>query len=785
MRKPIFYIILLLCLPAAVSAQEAASPAITRQLQQYTIDHLQEKLFVHTNKTVFVAGEQLWCKLYTTDAQQHHPLGLSKVAYIEILDPSGHPVIQDKLALSAGCGSGVIDLPASLTTGVYTLRAYTQWMRNAGENGFFEQPLTVFNTIHNPEPQQETMSQDHTFDLQFFPEGGQWVDGIESRIGFKATDIFGSGIACSGAILNRRNDTLARFTSLQYGMGSFRFLPQKQETYRAVVRIGDTILTRSLPEIQSTGFVLGAAYNSDTVAVFYKGTDLSDSVYLLVHQNGGQISLLRSKLQEGKTAFIINRQRLPEGLSHLVLFNSKGKPVAERLFFRQPAIPPVLTIHTDRQDYAPRNAVEVQILAGTQSPDLSASVFLLDALESQPASENIVQYLFLGSDLKGKVEDPAYYFRQHPDETQFAAAVDNLMLTQGWSRFSWSEVQAHTPNHYLPEAEGPLVQGVLSRISNGKPVSGIRSYLSVPAVYFRMNSTISREDGLLYFNPGNFYGTKEIVVQTNPYTDSGYRISITAPFAPAPTGLQKPTPVFRSALAPDLLKRSVAMQANNLYAPPEKFLPLPGVDTLPFFGLADKRYYLDDYTRFTSMEEVMKEYVTDLRLRGKENDFSIRAYNRLYDRFFEEEPLILLDGVPQFNVNKLMQLDPLKIKSLSVVTGLNYQGSSVNKGVVSFSTYNGDLAGLPIDARALVLEYQGLQWSRQFYSPVYKTDKQKTSHLPDMRTSLYWQPDIRFQDGRAVLRFYTGDIKGRFAIVIQGLGTDGIPVYSQQTIEVR
>lgn len=786
MRKQALHIILLLCLCTCAVAQQPGIPSITRSLQQYAIDHLQEKLFVHLNKTVLVAGEQLWCKLYVTDAMQHRPLGLSKVAYIELLDAAGRPVVQDKFALSAGNGSGVIDLPQALGTGIYTLRVYTQWMRNTGENSFFEQPVSIFNTIQNPAPQKEEANTDNPFAIQFFPEGGQWVDGIESRVGFKATDAYGSGVPCSGAILNQRNDTLVRFTSLQYGMGSFRLLPHKQDACRAVVKVGDTILTLALPEVASTGFVLSASYSSNKVAVAYSGPAMADSVYLLIHQNGSNPQLLRSRLQEGRAMFEIDRQHLPAGLSHLVLFNSMGKPVAERLYFIQPAPSSTLLVHADRSVFSRRDSVQVQVQTTSPGTDLSASVFLLDALEPEPVSDNIVHYLFLGSDLKGKLDDPGYYFQlHHSDETRFGDAVDNLMLTQGWSRFNWAEVQANTPDHFLPEAEGPLVLGNITRISDGTPVAGIRSYLSVPSVYFRMNSTMSRDGGVLYFNPGNFYGTKEIVVQTNPLIDSGYRISIASPFAPATIATGKPLQIFHPGLAKDLLKRSVAMQANNLYAPAEKFLPLPGVDTLPFFGLADKRYYLDDYTRFTSMEEVLKEYVTDLRLRGRENDFSIRAYNRQYDRFFEEAPLILLDGVPQFNVNKLMQLDPLKIKSLSVVTGLNYQGSSENHGVVSFTTYNGDLAGLPIDAHALVVEYAGLQWRREFYSPVYKTDKEKNSHLPDMRTSLYWQPGIQVRDGKALLRFYTGDIKGRFAIVVQGLGADGTPVYSQQFIEVR
>src|ERR1700722_12778072 len=94
----------------------------------YKQSALQEKIFVHTDKTVYLPGEILWFKIYCVDGNDHKPLNLSKVVYVEVLDNNQTAVIQAKVALKNGIGNGSLYIPVTVNNGNYKFRAYTSWM---------------------------------------------------------------------------------------------------------------------------------------------------------------------------------------------------------------------------------------------------------------------------------------------------------------------------------------------------------------------------------------------------------------------------------------------------------------------------------------------------------------------------------------------------------------------------------------------------------------------------------------------------------------------------------
>src|SRR5215831_2778162 len=122
-------------------AQQETIRGLTEPFDQYRKKGLQEKLYVHTDKDFFLAGEIIWFKIYYVDGNFHKPLDVSKVAYVEILDKNNKPLMQIKTALKKGTGGGTFFLPASVTSGIYRLRAYTNWMKNFGAGYFFEKPV--------------------------------------------------------------------------------------------------------------------------------------------------------------------------------------------------------------------------------------------------------------------------------------------------------------------------------------------------------------------------------------------------------------------------------------------------------------------------------------------------------------------------------------------------------------------------------------------------------------------------------------------------------------------
>ncbi|MBD0352384.1 MAG: hypothetical protein ICV65_14650, partial [Flavisolibacter sp.] len=735
-----------------------------------------QKVFVHTDKNFYVAGEIIWFTAYLVDGFQHKPIDLDRILYVELISQERKPVLQAKIALKEGNGNGSFFLPLSLNTGNYVLRAYTSWMKNFGPDDFFEQPLTIVNTLKKPKWQE--LQKESQAAIQFFPEGGNLVDGLKSKIGFKATDEKGRGVNCKGVIVDQKNDTITRFQSLRFGMGHFWLIPQKGNDYRAVVWLENhKVITQNLPSAYAQGYVLQLAdTHKDSLLLEVQSNTLSDSLlYLLVHTRNIMKAVEVGPVQENKAKFIIDKKTLGEGISYFTLFNSARLPVCERLYFTYPT--QMLDIHatTDKKEYGLRNKVTLDIQTNSRSAQtahLSMAVFLVDSLQTLNQSD-IHSYLWLTSELKGIIEAPDYYF--NPTNRDVNEAMDNLMLTQGWRRFKWEEIFSNKKPYleFLPEYEGQLITARILNKQTRQPVKEVTAYASIPQEHFLFNSASTSEQGYVHFLLKDYMGRNDVILQTDPQRDSAYQIDLVNPYSDKFSDREWPAFELSEKWKDQLVNRSIGAQVQNIYTKEQQQKFSSGIrDTSLFYGRPDKQYLLDEYTRFVTMEEVLREYVSEVRVRKQSNRFSFQVKNLPYATFFEQNPLIVLDGVPVFDINKLMQFDPLKIKKIEVVARNYFLGTSNYNGIVSYSTYKGDMGNFELNPAALVVQYDGLQLKREFYAPNY--DQSAEARTPDYRNLLHWAPDITIQTKeKKELSFYTSDLPGQYVVVVQGITSDG------------
>jgi hypothetical protein len=229
---------------------------------------------------------------------------------------------------------------------------------------------------------------------------------------------------------------------------------------------------------------------------------------------------------------------------------------------------------------------------------------------------------------------------------------------------------------------------------------------------------------------------------------------------------------FSKAHAASLVQQSIGMQVQQIYRKYSlQTFRLPEMlDTVPFYGRPDYTYPLDVYTRFQTMEEVLREYVAPINVLQRKGGLHLLLFNEPQRKFFDGGELVLLDGIPLFDKNKIFTYDPLKVKRLDVVTRMFFIGPGMFNGIASFTTYNGTHDGFLLDPKAIVIDYEGLQLERAFFAPVYETEQQYQSRLPDFRNTLFWKPQVLTdKNGKATLQFYTSDQKGRYRIMIEGM----------------
>ncbi|MCW5909476.1 MAG: hypothetical protein KIT62_00290 [Cyclobacteriaceae bacterium] len=771
MKRLITLFLLLLSLVA--NSQKKTPNPNQELLTRYATKNLQEKLFIHTDKNFWIAGETSWFKVYLVNGQSHQPINTSRVAYLELVNHENQILLQAKVELSKGLGNGYFSIPSSIGSGNYYLRAYTRWMKNYSAEFYFRQPITIVNTFRRlfdtPQPVNSEI------DIQFFPEGGQWIDGIKHKVAFRATDHTGKGIDFNGVLLNSTGDSLIRFRPEKFGIGFFEMIPSAFQDYTAIINHKGKNISLKLPKAKLYGFALQVTDTLAGLNIAIQSKDIADqSLYVLAHTRD-KIKVASSfPLKEGAANLQIPKSDLDAGISHITVFNSTGQPVCERLVFTKPATYSPLTISVDPGQTGTRKKVTVNLETEiTGLSNLSASVIRDDSLQ-QFAQPDIVSYLLLSSDLKGNIESPHDYLKAQD------RSIDNLMLTHGWSRFRWEELSATKPVQYLPEYRGHLIEATVVDKQSQVPIPGVTGYISSPGKKVELGGAISNRDGSLLVETNHLKGTNKLILQS-PHAQA--KIEVKSPFSLDFAKLNLHPISLSEKNSQALIAKSISMQLNDSF---EKHGNTTlRADSSAYYDVAPESYLLDDYTRFPVMEEVMREYVKSVWVRKKGDQFIFRIVDRDKGTLLEMESLVLLDGVPVFNVNDIMAFDPIKIKQLDVLPSRYHVGSLVFDGILSYRTYKGDLGGFTFSPETVMIDYEGLQQHKEFYSPRYETIPEINSRIPDGRHLLYWNPDVQINGNEnKQLEFYTSDQPGTYKVIVQGIATDGTPLYGETTFKV-
>ena len=379
-------------------AQESGKDSLRTAFSRYRSQAPQEKLFVHIDRTFYLAGETIWFKVYDIDGNSNKPLSLSGIAYIEVLDKDQHAVLQAKIEITDGKGDGSFRIPLNIPSGQFVFRAYTSWMKNFSPDFYFMQPLTILNTRSSsppassisPTPSSSPVSpsspaaltspaspQTAACDIRFFPEGGNLVNGLTAVVAFKATSASGKGIPCRGVIIDQNKDTITGFQSARFGMGKLTFTPARGNRYTALTEIDHRIIRQELPAAYDQGYamqvdnsdehrlriivhVAGAPSGSSSSASPPSGSfppssssppsgssssasppsgsspPSSPLLYLFIHTRGVLKSVQVNSLTNNAVYFYIDKDSLGDGISHITIFDGERMPVCERLYFKQP-----------------------------------------------------------------------------------------------------------------------------------------------------------------------------------------------------------------------------------------------------------------------------------------------------------------------------------------------------------------------------------------------------------------------------------------------------------------
>ncbi len=285
-------------------------------------------------------------------------------------------------------------------------------------------------------------------DLQFFPESGELVHSISSKLGFKALDANGKGKLIEGDIIDEQDAVITSFKSNSLGMGSF-YITEIDSTKKYFARViipfstGKSIVY-PLPKVSPTGNTLSIYKQADKIVLkALSNYRVNDSIFVQLSFRGKQLYEKKAILNQGEYQFILSTNKIPEGIIAFTLLDNAKKPMASRLFFNsKPKGRMKINLDVDKNKYSNRELTKLNIQTTNHLDEpikANTSILAINSAElgtMQQLRQNILSYFLIESELKGKIENPGYYFQNNTTKND---DLEALMLTQGWSKYNYAK----------------------------------------------------------------------------------------------------------------------------------------------------------------------------------------------------------------------------------------------------------------------------------------------------------------------------------------------------------
>lgn len=763
-------------------------------------DHLpEERIYVHTDKPFYEPGEDIWFATYVRNGENFKATHQSGIVHVELLNPKGGIEKKISLILKNGKSSGDFNLDKECAGGLYKLKAYTNWMKNEGEENAFIKEIQVqdvvlpnlkmkldflkksygagdevaakielitnenlplinhpinfiaqlngktiaqtslvtnedgmsvlkfnlpktltttdglMNVMINYNGSTESISRAiplviNTIDLQIFPEGGDLVNGIKSKVAFKAKNEFGKAADVEGEIFNSKGQKVTNFSSYHHGMGEFQITPKLNETYYAKITKPEGVSkTYALPIAFNRGYVMNIENTKLEQLDVQISTTEKEELALIAQVRGKMYYSTVIQATAGINNFAFSTSQFPIGVTQLTLFDSKGIARAERLTFVNAHKQMNISIQPEKEKFLPREKIKLNIKVederGLPMPANLSMAVVNDQLLSfaDDKSGHLLSQLLLQQDLSEKIEEPAFYFnKQEPKSNK---ALDLLLMTSGWRRFTWEKLLEDKLPPIKFEVEKNHVSGVIYDAHTGKIINDAK--IKCP------NGEIikSNKDGTFEITSLELYEPVSLTVESDNY---------------------------------HMQQQTVRNYQQNLAI-----------------------YLYNKQSKYFHPEATQLNDVVEIAAAGFQHDIEPEVINEIkaVKTIGKHQ---LKNSAPKAEFKKA---DIKMVRQEKLIAGDDF-----NEGLKKQKALRLPNGGAVVaEDRMAVAELNGMSYygARQFPNRKYDKEQQPETRT-DFRNTIYWNPNIEIGfSGKKTIEFYASDDITSFRATVEGIGNDG------------
>ena len=618
--------------------------------------------------------------------------------------------------------------------------------------------------------------------LSFFPEGGQMVAGCMNKIAFKALNDMGLGENVKGVILTEAGDTIQTFNSSHKGMGYFNLVPSVG--MRLVAKCKNEAgkeKTFHLPEIMANSRSLKINRNKGTLyvsALQSSSVPQSDSLLLIVHQRG--IPKYAHWWDSNIEHLKFNLNEFENGIVHFLLAESNGKILSERLFFNDIHGQTEGNVFIGSDELRPRSKIVMTLKTQTsdgQPFNGNAAISVTDNHDVRPDTiQSILSFLLLTSELKGHIENPNWYF-ETGDSRKRQEALDQLMLTQGWRRYNMQEVIKGNIQH--PESEYEESMSLRGQVTTNvlkKAVKNTQVRITAPKVGL---AEVIDTDSNGHFHLRGF-----------EFPDS-IRYLISA------ISKNKKDNVTLEIQKEEYPKVSRILPVHSDRINEEKYAYITKMENKMTLENGIRHIFMDEVivtapriVLRTETQKVASKVVTEERLEKSGAPTLSMALNSILGSYGRGgDAGYVLDGCELTDDEAVQILNWMpkevfgQVELLRHPAAIRYFLGTRDVVILLYTKTGGTEYNASWNPSNLAyITPLGYQQEVEFYSPIYDIQKKQSNDM-DLRTTIYWKPNVIFKEGEAEISFYAADSPVNYSILVEGISNDGKTLRIQHQIK--
>ncbi len=719
-----------------------------------------EEVSLSTDRTLYIAGEEIWFSTLLQCNQHSKYDCMSRVMYIEVYKELNSFSIRQKLKINNGKANGSVSIPSDFPTGHYYIRAYTNYQKN-----YLIADLTYSEIlILNPEIPLSAPVDEDPAELIF--KGGSAIYGLPAKAVIMVKDKPNS--MAHAEVVTATNEIVSSVSMVGTGLGLFEFTPRNDEEYFVKINLaGNDSLMYPIRNISNSGWNLYTKWDNELVNITLMGADtepmqngtlvIKDPFMRTVFRESIQMNgntwqrAIPAKLLDTKMNYIgIKNEK-----GDILLYTAVGNPIIK-------SIP--LQIETNKPVYSYREAVELTI-SGPEGEDRAYTNLTISVILKGSAQN---------SEMKNASSD---FFEANAIIHEHSIRQNSASLQKIFRENAQWLIQR------LPEIRDVSFTGVVLDADSKEPVSQCKVYLSVLGSEPQLHVYETREDGAFIFSLNNLTGNRKLFVGIDYMQHSNAEIFINSDF------VQEYVPAVNTlAFTADhhavYEELYVNMQLAKKFGYGNKTYLPTDFQPQPVFIHPDISVVLSDYIELSTMQEVFNEIIPFTYLREKKNSF----YFQMKDPDTEiilDDPLILFDNVPVFEISSILDLSPVTIERVDIIHQKYSLGAFRFNGIINIISKEFQLEHIEFPGGTVFFDYQAVNPAVEFKLPDSQAIKDTRKSIPYFNNLLYWKANLVLSDSPVKLEFFTGNNEAEYQIIVRGVTSDGIPCYGERIIQVE